>query len=776
MGVATGEYGKAKDAVLLLAQSGNVGADGLEQAARAAVEYSDLTGKSIEDAVGIFAEMQNDPVSAVKKLDEQLHFLTATQLEQIKTAQEQGDTEKAASIAQQASAEALEDRNEKVKASLSGLEKAWDAVTRSIAAHIAQEKLVGSGTANAQLSVLDQQIATLKRTQVGGDDLSNQDVANKLKADGSPLYGDFQALLDKRHQITVTQALDEWVAEQGANDRKVQEAGKKASDTLDEYAKRAKGNDAKAKEIAVVKKATADALAARPGDRTAIEAQQKEALAYIEKQYAPKGGSTTSNELSAEAAQLRDDLQKITTDYTTSMAQLDAARKAGTVSTEAYYQQAHDLLWKSESDQATALQAEIARLEARKGTAKEQIQIDQRVKDLKSQLAKVETDTASKDTVLSTQRAAELKKEQDAVESFTHALQQQIRTRQDAINAQVQGLSQGARQSELDGRINQVNRDADERRYGLQRDLDRGQIGKEQYDAELTVLDRFQKTRVQQEKDADEQLYEARQDWSNGAYAFARDYADQAANTAQQTYSLLGDLSNGFSDNLADDLLNGKANWKDWADDAIKQILRVRIQAVESGFLDAIFPAIGSVLSSSENQAALVDSAQVSRGSIDTSITKLHRAGGGPVWGAGTATSDSIDAKLSNGEYVVQAAAVSHYGLPALEAMNAMRAPRFATGGFVSPRVPSGFVPHFADGGAVNVQAGAAAGPVVQVIDQRSTKADAPEVTTSRMPDGRDLVRILLREVASSAATPGGEVNKAIQTGFGVRNVGVRRG
>jgi hypothetical protein len=80
-------------------------------------------------------------------------------------------------------------------------------------------------------------------------------------------------------------------------------------------------------------------------------------------------------------------------------------------------------------------------------------------------------------------------------------------------------------------------------------------------------------------------------------------------------------------------------------------------------------------------------------------------AGGGRVRGPGTSTSDSIWAKLSNGEFVVKARAVAHYGPSLLSAINNMRIPRFAAGGFVSGEsfraafAPA--VPRFAAGGLV---------------------------------------------------------------------------
>jgi TP901 family phage tail tape measure protein len=62
----------------------------------------------------------------------------------------------------------------------------------------------------------------------------------------------------------------------------------------------------------------------------------------------------------------------------------------------------------------------------------------------------------------------------------------------------------------------------------------------------------------------------------------------------------------------------------------------------------------------------------------------IQKAAGGYIAGPGTATSDSIPARLSNGEYVVQAAAVSKYGVAMMDAVNAQR---FAGGGIAGSAV-----------------------------------------------------------------------------------------
>ena len=71
--------------------------------------------------------------------------------------------------------------------------------------------------------------------------------------------------------------------------------------------------------------------------------------------------------------------------------------------------------------------------------------------------------------------------------------------------------------------------------------------------------------------------------------------------------------------------------------------------------------------------------------SINTRLKNHDYATGGYVSGPGGPTSDSIAARISNGEYVVRAAAVSKYGVGFFDRLNQMQSPRFASGGYVAP-------------------------------------------------------------------------------------------
>lgn len=85
-----------------------------------------------------------------------------------------------------------------------------------------------------------------------------------------------------------------------------------------------------------------------------------------------------------------------------------------------------------------------------------------------------------------------------------------------------------------------------------------------------------------------------------------------------------------------------------------------------------------------KNKNALLDSGYLAQGG------PVRRAGGGPVGfpgggqvvGPGTSTSDSIPAMLSNGEFVIRAAAVRQYGTGMFAALNALSLPaqRLTTG------------------------------------------------------------------------------------------------
>jgi hypothetical protein len=85
-------------------------------------------------------------------------------------------------------------------------------------------------------------------------------------------------------------------------------------------------------------------------------------------------------------------------------------------------------------------------------------------------------------------------------------------------------------------------------------------------------------------------------------------------------------------------------------------------------------------------------------GKVVSGFNSTQKADGGYISGPGTGTSDSIPARLSNGEYVIKAAAVNKVGVPFLNSVNDMKG--FANGGYVMKSTPS--VKTYATGGSVS--------------------------------------------------------------------------
>ncbi len=106
-----------------------------------------------------------------------------------------------------------------------------------------------------------------------------------------------------------------------------------------------------------------------------------------------------------------------------------------------------------------------------------------------------------------------------------------------------------------------------------------------------------------------------------------------------------------------------------------------------SGFFTNIFSGIGNLFSGLFGGGGMGGLFSLFSGSFLGGF-----ATGGFVSGPGTATSDSIMAMLSNGEYVVNAATTKRW-LPFLETINANDGclPAFASGGLVGPSNPSAF-------------------------------------------------------------------------------------
>ncbi len=95
----------AAGALAQVVGSGAFRGNDIGMVARAAAQMERSVGQSVSDTINQFKRLKDDPVNAAKALDNELHFLTATQLEQIRVLGDQGRSSDAARIAMSALAE-----------------------------------------------------------------------------------------------------------------------------------------------------------------------------------------------------------------------------------------------------------------------------------------------------------------------------------------------------------------------------------------------------------------------------------------------------------------------------------------------------------------------------------------------------------------------------------------------------------------------------------------------------------------------------------------------
>ena len=215
-------------------------------------------------------------------------------------------------------------------------------------------------------------------------------------------------------------------------------------------------------------------------------------------------------------------------------------------------------------------------------------------------------------------------------------------------------------------------------------------------------------------------------------------------------YEKISQYAEIFSDGLSDAFISiadgskslGKS-LEEFARDFIRQVTAMILRAT---ILKAVMSSIGF-----GSESATTTSTSGGAGYLGGSY---NFATGGPVVGAGTGTSDSIPAWLSNGEYVIDAKTVSKFGNGFFRGLQGL-----AKGG-VPFSMPSA-IPKFADGGLVT---GAGQAPQVVIENNGSAK----QVASQEFDPKTAITTIVLEDLGRN-----GPMSRGIQSTFGMKRGGM---
>ena len=155
--------GTARNALLTLAQSGRFTGDTLQEAATAAVDFSDLTDSSMKQAATAVEQLAQRPLEAVVKLNNQYHFLTAAQYQTIAAFAQEGNAAAAAKAAIDAFGSAMHARAVQSVQDEGYIVRGWEDIKQGITgAWEALESFGRTNTAQEQITSIESQLAALK--------------------------------------------------------------------------------------------------------------------------------------------------------------------------------------------------------------------------------------------------------------------------------------------------------------------------------------------------------------------------------------------------------------------------------------------------------------------------------------------------------------------------------------------------------------------------------------------------------------------------------------
>lgn len=226
---------------------------------------------------------------------------------------------------------------------------------------------------------------------------------------------------------------------------------------------------------------------------------------------------------------------------------------------------------------------------------------------------------------------------------------------------------------------------------------------------------------------------------------------DDFASLAEHTIT---DAFKGAEDALVRFVTTGKLDFKDLTNSIIADLARMALRAAVTKPLFDFFSGFFGNMGSSFFSTAPTVGVPISTGTV-------MAAGGGLVTGPGGPTDDLIPARLSNGEYVMNAAATRAF-LPLLEAINSGRA--------------GGSVRSTPTDAALSSGGGSRGGGVtVQVIDQRSSADSEPvETRETTGADGRRVLQVMIRDTVKREAD-NGLLDNTMRNRYGVGRPTTRR-
>lgn len=515
--------------------------------AKAAAQMERSVGQSVSDTISQFKRLKDDPVSAAKALDDELHFLTATQLEQIRVLGEQGRTSDAARIAMSALAEETGKRTSDIDNNLNALgstlqtlsdwwKQFWDA-----AMNIGREDSL-----DAQIASLQEKIQRAKKFPW-----------TKASTTGEYDQQQLDALQERKRQQDLQDAKEQ-------AERNYQEQQKRRN------AENAALNRMNETEAARHQREIARINAMQYADQAVRDAAIQRENERYEKAIKKKTPVTRNDEATRLLLQYSQQQAQVE-------GQIAAARQSAGMATERMTEAHKQLL---------ALQQRISDLAGKKLTADEKSVLAH-----KDELIQALTLLDAKQQELQKQTALnDLKKKSIQLASQLAEEERSLRQQHD-LDIATTGM--GDKQRQRYQAQFSLQQKYQQQREQLERDSkQKGTYGTDEYrNAEQTLTDSLNRQLNENRRYWQEQeLMQA--DWKNGAMRAFQNFTEDADNAAGTAEQLFNTAFSSMGNGLATFCTTGKLNFKSFTSSVLSDMAKILAQAT---MMKAV-KGIGSVM------------------------------------------------------------------------------------------------------------------------------------------------------------------------------------
>lgn len=736
----TGNLSSAKDAVTALAAAGRTSEIQFRNLAQAATAVSRFTGQSAADVGKAFGDLGDNATKAAQKISSEYGLLTAAQYEVIRGLDEQGKRQQALDTLSESLNKNAQERLRRYRESLSEIERDWQDI--------------GTAISNAYSQV---------KGELFPDDAKQMEIAQRIL--DTRKEGGFVGALSNLFSFgdNTNQALREQI--KLITERRGAAAA--AAKAEAEITTREQRRIETSKQLADLAKSARTQTQKLQDDLKDLDKTKAESI--------KNGGFGAKEE--ADYAKARKNIEQEIADIKAREAKKNAPKNVNRGVAEA------------ENTFARLYGQYDPAAQAARALTKEQGQLD-----LALSKGKITQEEYSKALAqASINYAAAIKGAQGltAVEQYRAQLQKQLANERDQYALDAASIGMGDLQaSRMQQRLN-LEMQTNDRLLQLQTELANATDEKQRQalQGQIDAINEFLPQQLAAMQAGWAQMDQAMLNPINGWTAAVQNFGNQARDIAGQTQSIFSSAFNTISTDITDAIMSGQLSMSTLGDIASNVVREIIAGFVKMGVQMALNAALNATLGTAAAgqsmilagttatawapAAAMASLATLGANSVPaaaalTSTTALASslavipgfATGGYVSGAGTGTSDSIMARLSDGEFVVNATATKR-NRALLEAINSNERVSVAGGG----------------GSVVSAQSSAQGGGAQanQVIHQVTIENySQSQIETRTDSDGRlrVIVQAAVDEISGQLASGYGPVVDAGEGAYGWKRQG----